>query len=87
MEKMAWALASPLNNPLHVYAGYGQSDKGQAETRKMPTGLGTVWFSPDVGDSWREIEMGELPPVRAMWIASCSSHPRYSTRGKGRSDF
>jgi hypothetical protein len=71
MEKMVWALASPPNEPAQVYAGYGQSDKGQAETRKMPTGLGAVWFSPDVGNSWREIMLGELPAVRAMWIACC----------------
>jgi hypothetical protein len=53
-----------------VYAGYGQSDKGQAETRKMPTGFGAVWFSPDRGTSWREVKTGELPPVRSMWISS-----------------
>jgi hypothetical protein len=28
MEKMVWALASPPNDPVQVYAGYGQSDKG-----------------------------------------------------------
>lgn len=71
MDKMVWALASPPNAPAQVCAGYGQSDKGQAETRKMPAGFGAVWFSPDVGDSWQEIELGELPPVRAMWIACC----------------
>jgi Sortilin, neurotensin receptor 3, len=71
MDKMVWALASPQNDPVQVYAGYGQSDKGQAETRKMPTGLGAVWFSPDGGNSWREIKLGELPAVRAMWIACC----------------
>ena len=71
MEEMVWALASPPNEPAQVYAGYGQSDKGQAETRKMPTGLGAVWFSPDVGNSWREIKLGELPPVRAVWVACC----------------
>lgn len=70
MEKMVWTLASAPGNSSHVYAGYGQSDKGQAETRKMPTGLGAVWFSPDQGNSWREIRTGELPPVRAMWISS-----------------
>jgi photosystem II stability/assembly factor-like uncharacterized protein len=69
MDKMVWTLASPVNEPVHVYAGYGQSDKGQAETRKMPTGLGAVWFSPDGGNSWCEIKLGELPAVRAMWIA------------------
>jgi hypothetical protein len=69
MDKMVWVFASPPNDPGQVYAGYGQSDKGQAETRKMPTGLGAIWFSPDVGNGWREIELGELPPVRAMWIA------------------
>jgi len=71
MDKMVWALASPLNDPVQVYAGYGQSDKGQAETRKMPTGLGAVWFSPEVGSSWREVKLGEVPAVRAMWIACC----------------
>jgi photosystem II stability/assembly factor-like uncharacterized protein len=70
MEKMVWALASPPGNPNQVYAGYGQSDKGQAETRKMPTGFGAVWFSPDRGDTWREIKTGELPAVRAMWVSS-----------------
>jgi photosystem II stability/assembly factor-like uncharacterized protein len=70
MEKMVWALCSPSANSSQVYAGYGQSDKGQAETRKMPTGSGEVWFSPDQGDSWREIKLGELPPVRAMVISS-----------------
>lgn len=69
MEKMVWTLAVPPGNPAQVYAGYGQSDKGQAETRKMPTGLGAVWFSPDQGKSWREIGLGEIPPVRAMWIS------------------
>jgi len=28
-------------------------------------------ISGDVGSSWREIELGALPPVRAMWIACC----------------
>src|SRR5262245_22511313 len=70
MEKMVWTLAGVPGNPSHVYAGYGQSDKGQAETRKMPTGFGAVWFSPDQGNCWREIEIGELPPVRTMWISS-----------------
>jgi len=70
MEKMVWGLASPPGNPSQVYAGYGQSDKGQAETRKMPTGGGAVWFSPDKGSSWREIQVGELPAVRALWISS-----------------
>jgi photosystem II stability/assembly factor-like uncharacterized protein len=70
MEKMVWTLASAPGNSSHVYAGYGQSDKGQAETRKMPTGFGAVWFSPDQGNSWREIKTGELPPVRTMWISS-----------------
>jgi hypothetical protein len=70
MEKMVWTLATAPGNSSHVYAGYGQSDKGQAETRKMPTGLGAVWFSPDQGNSWREIRTGELPPVRAMCISS-----------------
>jgi photosystem II stability/assembly factor-like uncharacterized protein len=69
-EKMVWALSSPPANSRQVYAGYGQSDKGQAETRKMPTGAGEVWFSPDQGDSWREVRLGELPPVRAMVISS-----------------
>ena len=69
MEKMVWTLATAPGNSSHVYAGYGQSDKGQAETRKMPTGLGAVWFSPDQGNSWREIRTG-LPPVRAMCISS-----------------
>lgn len=70
MEKMVWTLGSPPGNPGQVYAGYGQSDKGQAETRKMPTGLGAIWFSPDRGGSWRAIKVGELQPVRAMWISS-----------------
>jgi hypothetical protein len=70
MEKMVWTLSSPPANSTQVYAGYGQSDKGQAETRKMPTGNGAAWFSPDRGDSWREIKLGELPPVRAMAISS-----------------
>jgi hypothetical protein len=70
MEKMVWTLTSPPADLTRVYAGYGQSDKGQAETRKMPTGNGEVWFSPDQGDSWREIHIGELPPVRAMAISS-----------------
>ena len=29
----------------------------------MPTGLGGVWFSPDIGNSWREIKLGEHPAV------------------------
>jgi len=70
MEKMVWTLSSPPANSTQVYAGYGQSDKGQAVTRKMPTGSGEVWFSPDQGDSWREIKLGTLPPVRAMAISS-----------------
>jgi hypothetical protein len=70
MEKMVWALASSPVDPTYVYAAYGQSDKGQAETRKMPTGPGAVWFSPDRGSSWREISIGELPAVRSLWIAA-----------------
>jgi len=70
IEKMVWALATSPNDPAQVYAGYGQSDKGQAETRKMPTGPGAVRFSPDGGNSWREIKLGELPAVRALWVAS-----------------
>jgi hypothetical protein len=70
MEKMVWALASSPVQPTYVYAGYGQSDKGQAETRKMPTGPGAVWFSPDKGSSWREIRIGELPAVRSLWISA-----------------
>jgi hypothetical protein len=70
MDKMVWTLATPPGDRQRIYAGYGQSDKGQAETRKMPTGLGAVWFSPDRGDSWREIHLGELPPVRSMWISN-----------------
>lgn len=70
MEKMVWALANSPDDSTHVYAGYGQSDKGQAETRKMPTGPGSVWFSADKGSSWREIKIGELPAVRSLWIAA-----------------
>ena len=70
MEKMVWTLTSSPASSTQVYAGYGQSDKGQAVTRKMPTGNGEVWFSPDKGDSWRDIKVGELPPVRAMAISS-----------------
>jgi hypothetical protein len=50
MGKMVWALAASPADPALVYAGYGQSDKGQAETRKMPTGPGAPWFSGNGGD-------------------------------------
>lgn len=70
MTKMAWALASSPGDPAQVYAAYGQSDKGQAETKKMPTGSGAVWFSPDQGSNWREVKVGEVPAVRSMWISA-----------------
>ena len=70
MDKMVWALAVSPGDKTQVYAGYGQSDKGQAQTRKMPTGPGALWFSGDRGDHWREVRLGALPAVRSLWMSN-----------------
>ena len=45
----------------------GRATKDRRKPEKMPTGPGAVWFSPDEGNSWREIRVGELPAVRSLW--------------------